>query len=195
MVWRSVSLTAEEPILSIPANAVYYNARNGFYYVKFNQPIYVTNEVFIGWEQNQQFELNVGLDLNFKFNQQYAPNPEMFYNVQGLWQSTNLPGALMMRPIVGKWMDPLPVGKQEYETETLQVTCYPNPNQGNLYISGKHQTSYTISIVDLMGRVLFNESGVTQHLNLNNLNDGLYLVHIKDEKSASTTVQKLILQR
>lgn len=195
MVWKSVSLTAEEPILSIPANAVYYNARNGFYYVKFNQPIYVTNEVFIGWEQNQQFELNVGLDLNFKFNQQYAPNPEMFYNVQGLWQSTYLPGALMMRPIVGKWMDPLPVGKPEFETETLQVTCYPNPNQGNLFISGSHQTSYTISVVDLMGKILFNKSGVTHTLNLNNLSDGLYLVHIKDEKSAATTVQKVILQR
>jgi predicted heme/steroid binding protein len=195
MVWKSVSLTSEEPILNIPANAVYYNARNGFYYVKFNQPIYVTNEVFIGWEQNQQFELNVGLDLNFKFNQQYAPNPEMFYNVQGLWQLTDLPGALMMRPIVGKWIDLLPVGKHEFETETLHVTCYPNPNQGNLFISGSPQKSYTISVVDLMGKVLFNELGVTHHLNLNNLNDGLYLVHIKDEKSEATTVQKVILQR
>jgi hypothetical protein len=119
----------------------------------------------------------------------------MFYNVQGLWQPTNLPGALMMRPIVGKWIDPLPVGEHEFETKALQVTCYPNPNQGNLFISGLHQTSYTISVVDIMGKILFNESGVTHTLNLNNLSDGLYLVHIKDEKSAATTVQKVILQR
>lgn len=195
MVWKNISLTSEEPILSIPSNAVYYNARNGFYYVKFNQPIYVDNEIYIGWEQNQQFELNVGLDFNFKVDYKYAPNPEMFYNVQGLWQSTDLPGALMMRPVVGKWIDPLPVGYIEYEKEKLQVTCYPNPNDGILFLSGLKPSSYTVSVVDLMGREVLNQKEVVQQLSLNNLPDGLYMVHIRDEKNATSTVQKILLQR
>jgi len=195
MVWKNISLTSEEPILSIPSNAVYYNARNGFYYVKFSQPIYVDNEIYIGWEQNQQFELNVGLDFNFKVDYKYAPNPEMFYNVQGLWQPTDLPGALMMRPIVGKWIDPLPVGYKEFEKETLQVTCYPNPNTGTLFLNGLKPSSYTVSVVDLMGREVLTQKEVVQQLSLNNLPDGLYMVHIRDEKNATTTVQKIILQR
>lgn len=195
MVWKNISLTSEEPILSIPSNAVYYNARNGFYYVKFSQPIYVDNEIYIGWEQNQQFELNVGLDFNFKVDYKYAPNPEMFYNVQGLWQSTDLPGALMMRPVVGKWIDPLPVGYIEYEKEKLQVTCYPNPNDGILFLSGLKPSSYTISVVDVMGREVFKQKDVLQQISLADLTDGLYMVHVTDEKSATTTVQKIILQR
>jgi hypothetical protein len=195
MVWKNISLTSEEPILSIPSNAVYYNARNGFYYVKFSQPIYVDNEIYIGWEQNQQFELNVGLDFNFKVDYKYAPNPEMFYNVQGLWQSTDLPGALMMRPVVGKWIDPLPVGYIEYEKEKLQVTCYPNPNDGTLFLSGLKPSSYTISVVDVMGREVFKQKDVLQQISLADLTDGLYMVHVTDEKSATTTVQKIILQR
>lgn len=195
MVWKNISLTSEEPILSIPSNAVYYNARNGFYYVKFSQPIYVDNEIYIGWEQNQQFELNVGLDFNFKVDYKYAPNPEMFYNVQGLWQSTDLPGALMMRPVVGKWIDPLPVGYIEYEKEKLQVTCYPNPNDGILFLSGLKPSSYTISVVDVMGREVFKQKEVLQQISLADLTDGLYMVHVTDEKSATTTVQKIILQR
>jgi hypothetical protein len=195
MVWKNISLTSEEPILSIPSNAVYYNARNGFYYVKFSQPIYVDNEIYIGWEQNQQFELNVGLDFNFKVDYKYAPNPEMFYNVQGLWQPTDLPGALMMRPIVGKWIDPLPVGYKEFEKEKLQVTCYPNPNNGTLFLSGLKPSSYTISLVDVMGREVLKQKEVLQQISLADLNDGLYMVHITDEKSATTTVQKIILQR
>ena len=195
MVWKNISLTSEEPILSIPSNAVYYNARNGFYYVKFSQPIYVDNEIYIGWEQNQQFELNVGLDFNFKVDYKYAPNPEMFYNVQGLWQSTDLPGALMMRPVVGKWIDPLPVGYTEFEKEKLQVTCYPNPNDGILFLSGLKPSSYTISVVDVMGREVFKQKDVLQQISLADLTDGLYMVHVTDEKSATTTVQKIILQR
>lgn len=195
MVWKKISLTSEEPILSIPSNAVYYNARNGFYYVKFSQPIYVDNEIYIGWEQNQQFELNVGLDFNFKVDYKYAPNPEMFYNVQGLWQSTDLPGALMMRPVVGKWIDPLPVGYTEFEKEKLQVTCYPNPNDGILFLSGLKPSSYTISIVDIMGREVLKQKEVLQQISLADLTDGLYMLHITDEKNATTTVQKIILQR
>ena len=195
MVWKNISLTSEEPILSIPSNAVYYNARNGFYYVKFSQPIYVDNEIYIGWEQNQQFELNVGLDFNFKVDYKYAPNPEMFYNVQGLWQSTDLPGALMMRPVVGKWIDPLPVGYTEFEKEKLQVTCYPNPNDGILFLSGLKPSSYTISVVDVMGREVFKQKDVLQQISLADLTDGLYMVHVTDKKSATTTVQKIILQR
>lgn len=195
MVWKNISLTSEEPILSIPSNAVYYNARNGFYYVKFSQPIYVDNEIYIGWEQNQQFELNVGLDFNFKVDYKYAPNPEMFYNVQGLWQSTDLPGALMMRPVVGKWIDPLPVGYTEFEKEKLQVTCYPNPNDGTLFLSGLKPSSYTISVVDIMGREVLNQKEVKQQISLADLTDGLYMVHVTDENSATTTVQKIILQR
>lgn len=194
VIWKTITETSEEVLLKIPATAVYYNARNGFYYVKFTTPIYIDSEVYIGWEQTQLFSLNVGLDLNYKIDDVYQPNPEMYYNVQGLWQPTALSGALMMRPIVGKWVDPPPVGVKELEKNSLDVTLYPNPNNGRLYLKGEHN-AYDIFITDMAGREVFTakyeSSGVALPVTLN----GMYLVRVKDSKNGAGTVQKLFIQQ
>lgn len=194
VIWKSVSETSEEVLLKIPATAVYYNARNGFYYVKFDQPIYIENEVYIGWEQTQLFSLNVGLDLNYKIDDTYQPNPEMYYNVQGLWQLTALNGALMMRAIVGKWVDPPPVGVKELTKETLQVTIYPNPNTGKLYLKGEHN-AYHISLTDIAGRevhsALYQAAGLELPLELN----GMYIIRVRDLKTGAVSAQKLLIQQ
>lgn len=192
MVWKKIDLTTEEVLLRIPANAIYFNERNKFYNVKFEQPIYVENEVYIGWEQNSIFELNVGLDLNFKINDVYADNPEMFYNVQNLWQPTELNGALMMRPIVGKWVDP-PVGVKQVNIEQVLIQVYPNPTNGRVAIQTENNHPLIVEVYDLAGRNLSSFSNQTQ-LDLSNLPMGIYFLKIEDRITHQTTTKKIILQ-
>ena len=64
-----------------------------------------------------------------------------------------------------------------------------------MFLSGLKPSSYTISVVDVMGREVFKQKDVLQQISLADLTDGLYMVHVTDEKSATTTVQKIILQR
>lgn len=194
MVWKNIS-PAEEVLLRIPAKAVYFNARNGFHYVKFDQPIPVSNTVYIGWEQNQIFDLNVGFDLNYKVSDFYLPNPEMFYNVQGLWQPTGLWGALMMRPIVGKWIDPPPVGANEPIVEKIapSFVLYPNPAQSYLNIGElQHFEPQEIGIYSSNGILQKTFYYTNQSLEISDLSPGLYFVKVSDNKQQSITKKLLI---
>ncbi|TAE84651.1 MAG: T9SS C-terminal target domain-containing protein [Bacteroidetes bacterium] len=192
MVWKNIGLT-DEVLARIPASAVYYNARNGFHYVKFSEPIYIENVCYIGWEQTKIFPLNVGFDANHKVDNRYLPNPEMFYNVQGIWQKTEIAGALMMRPIVGKWIDPPPVGLSKFSSNQLHVTVYPNPSSGLVNISGVPNATYHVSVFDLVGKLQAEYKGITANINLGNLSTGIYLLHVTDTKTFQQTTKKITL--
>ncbi|MES2691062.1 MAG: T9SS type A sorting domain-containing protein [Bacteroidota bacterium] len=191
-VWSSIS--PETELLSIPARAMYFSARNGFHYVKFENPVYVQNEVYIGWEQNQIFPLNVGLDLNYKVNDQYAPNPEMSYYVDGLWRpSAEGWGALMMRPLVGKWIDPPPVGLKENTQQKLQVSVYPNPSSGLISIKAETFKGFTVVVFDLAGKEVFSAADPKGPINLEQLNNGLYFIKVADKQNGSSAVSKILI--
>lgn len=191
MVWKKIELTTEEELLRIPAHAIYFNERNRFYYVHFAEPIYAENEIYIGWEQNSIFPLNVGLDLNFKIDEKYAPNTEMQYNVQGLWQTTQLNGALMMRPIVGKWIEPV-VGVNEKNVAELNVMVYPNP--ANNYVNIQAENPLEIEVYDVSGRKLIAVEN-TKQIDVSMLPGGFYFVKILDRKTNLQAIKKVIIQK
>lgn len=193
VVWGSIS--PETELLKIPARAMYYSARNGFHYVKFETPIYVQNAVYIGWEQSQIFPLNVGLDLNYKVNNEYAPNPEMSY-YDGIWRpSAEGWGALMMRPLVGKWIDPPPVGLKENAAQKLQVNVYPNPSTGLITIKAETVKGFSVVVHDLTGKAVFYGNDSEETINLTHLNNGLYFIKVEDKQNGSSAVNKILINR
>jgi hypothetical protein len=190
-VWSS--LAPEESLLSIPSRVVYYNARNGFYYVKFETPIFVQNTVYIGWEQTQKFDLNVGLDLNYKVNGKYAPNPEMFFNLGGGWQPTELWGALMIRPLVGKWMEPPPVGLTEQNKATLDVTVYPNPTNGILNVRSNSLNELKVVVFDITGKEVYHTAHAAETIDLGYLGNGLYFIRVEDKITHASKTSKILI--
>lgn len=194
VVWSSIS--PETELVKVPSRAMYYSARNGFHYVKFDQPVYVQNQVYIGWEQSQIFPLNVGLDLNYKVNEQYIPNPEMSYYVDGLWRpSAEGWGALMMRPLVGKWIDPPPVGLKENTQQKLHVNVYPNPSSGWVTIKAETVKGFTVIVSDITGKEVFYAADSAEEINLEHLNNGLYFIKVADKQNGSSAVSKVLISR
>ena len=196
MVWSTLGATSntEQVLMRIPATVFYQDPRNNFYYAKFEKPIYIQNEVYIGWEQTSVFPLNMGLDLNFMVNNKYAPNPEMFYNVQDLWQPTELNGALMMRPIVGKWKEPTTGVNENTTASKLEISLYPNPTAEMLTIAGKSNALYSVVVYDITGKINASYTGVQQQIDLQHLTNGMYLVRVTDETTQATSTQKIIIQ-
>lgn len=190
-VWQS--LDPEEELVSIPAKAVYYNARNGFHYVKFTEPVYVSGKIYIGWEQNQIFPLNVGLDVNHKVNYQYLPNPEMSYYVNGIWRPTAIPGALMMRPLVGKWLDPPPVGLHENKAGRMEITLYPNPSTGLVQIRAGNLQDCSVSVCDVSGKEVYRTHSPAGGIDLSGLVSGIYFVKVSNTKNGASAVSKLLI--
>lgn len=184
MIWRNINTngngTGEDVLARYSLlSPVYSQTINGFYYYQFQTPIALpAGKFYIGWKQTQIYNLNIGLDENFSINgNPVNPNLYYFLDDQGLWTQTELTGALMMRPIIGKWLNP-PTGAPElHETESF-ADCYPNPAQHFLEIRTNDDQPVGFELSDLTGRVLLQNDAVRGRINLPDVPDGIYLVRL-----------------
>ncbi|MBX7182874.1 MAG: CocE/NonD family hydrolase [Bacteroidia bacterium] len=96
----------------------------------------------------------------------------------------------------------LPVYNQQYvgmeesytnhQTE-LNALVYPNPTSGDFSIFMNHRSSYSISIFDIMGKLIFENKmeGEKLDLSLANAGSGLYFISIQDSKTGEKWVEKM----
>lgn len=202
MVWSAVGTGGNglgEIVLKrlLQSRPTYVNQLNGFYYLKFDQPLVLpAGPFYIGWEQTSVFQLNMGFDNNYQVNGAPAKNPDMYFRLQdGIWQRTKIEGALMMRPIIGKWMDP-PVGiKEEKEKARFDVLVYPNPASDMLYIRLQSKEAATAQLFDLAGKMIISQTVSQNELHLPSLSEGLYLLKVTEQSSGNTIVKKIIIKQ
>lgn len=200
MVWRNINTngngTGEDEIARFSLiSPVYTNTINGFYYYKFPTPISLSaGKFYIGWDQNQLFNLNIGIDENFSINGN-AVNPNMFYFLddQGVWAETALTGGLMMRPIIGKWLNP-PTGLNNLQTaSTFQIEIFPNPSAGQLYLQYSTNEILSAELIDISGRVLSRWNQVERQLQLPACENGLYFIRFANAQGQVAT-KKVVIQ-
>jgi hypothetical protein len=86
-------------------------------------------------------------------------------------------------------------------TQSLQVTAWPNPFQSSVMISitTDKPTTLKIKVVDITGKLIRQTThtvgkGTTQVAlkDFDKLSSGIYLLEMTDEKTATTTVQRLM---
>jgi hypothetical protein len=76
------------------------------------------------------------------------------------------------------------------------VTVYPNPSKGIINITLPETTEKSIvSLNDIQGRAIVSKetSGTTEVLNIENLQDGVYLLTI--ENGLNKVVKKIVLNK
>lgn len=206
VVWQAIATnsngTGENVIKRFALQAPqYYYDYNAFHYFKFDEPIVLpAGKFYIGWEQSQIYNLNVGWDENFEIDGSTAVNPNLAYKIRDLWRNSSVRGTPMIRPIVGEWLTP-PVGSEEIEAKsyiqkgTLQVVIYPNPASTILRIDAQGKKGkLDIRILDLQGRIVLHQSNLENELYLPLLANGMYLIQVKDELGNRST-EKLIIQQ
>ena len=197
-VWSALGTngdgTGEIPLKKIlQSRPSYMNQRNGFYYLKFDQPLALpAGKFYIGWEQESVFQLNMGFDMNYKVNGVSAKNPDQWFHVKdGIWGRTQLNGALMMRPILGKWIDP-PVGMVEVEKK-FDVVIYPNPASNFITIETLSENELLIELRDLQGKQWLSVSGSEKSISLLGTPSGMYFVTITDKVTGDRVTKKLLI--
>jgi hypothetical protein len=200
VVWGAIGTnsngTGETPLKKIlQMNPTYTNKRNGFYYLQFDQPLLLPAGTFyIGWEQTEIFNLNVGIDENYARNGSRI-NPNAYFKIDevGIWERTQLTGALMIRPIFGKWLNP-PVGvNNQMLPERLTVSIYPNPASSVVTIKLPNDEQAFVELCDITGRVIVAETISQNLLHLSSVSDGMYLIKIMQPSTGLTTTQKLLI--
>lgn len=146
------------------------------------EPVVVSGDIFVGFEQTNNYYINLGFDRSFN------TADRIYYLTSTEWQQSILSGSLMMRPLFGAaaTVGIAEVGHQEWEIE-----IYPNPASDHVTIKGLPEGSH-IDIYDAAGRCVC--SSFIFQFSIFNLKSGLYLLRCIAPDGTSHT-EKLIIRK
>ncbi len=173
---------------------VFTDSLNQYFYYKLDSAIFIEpgrfpNLIFyIGWEQNTDNMLNIGLDKNND-----ASN-HLFYRTSVAWNKTMIKGALMIRPVIGVET----VLSDEKPLAQSNFAVYPNPCTIDIIkitsdIPTTELSEFSILISTIDGRVI-TMVPYNNEVKVGHLANGLYFVHLVKSNIISGT-QKLIINR
>ena len=139
------------------------------YYPLNNQAVIASGTIYVGIEQQGAEIINIGFD---KSTDNSAYN---FYNSNGSWLQSQLPGSLCIRPVVGKSYY---IGLKDTDTEETTLQLFPNPVSSTLHLGGIGSNRLaSIDLYDLTGRLLQHLEYQTE-ISVSEFTDGLYFINI-----------------
>jgi hypothetical protein len=195
-IWKSISPLYEPATSDIVLynqevlKPVYTNVINGFTSYRFVEPIPVTDSFYIGWDQTSSYVLNVGLDKNYYF----GTNPNMYYKMDGRWYPTEIPGALMIRPIMSKFLGTATgLSEPNFAPDMLQFDLYPNPAKEFVKVTLPNIDNYHIHLFDMMGKNIGVLETTQGEIKLPSMADGIYLLSFENKFNGQKIVKKLII--
>jgi hypothetical protein len=168
----------------------YIDSVNGFATYKLDSPIIVSGKVYMGWTQTDTRRLQIGYDLNSTLGREH-----MFVFTGTTWKPSTISpsGSPMIRLIFDSnyWGGTSAV--KELEENESNIALFPNPTIGILYIrSDSRNTDFEISVMSMMGQLVKSESNVRDHIDISELQNGVYLVAVKDNLTGKTHHRKII---
>ena len=143
---------------------------------------------YVGYEQTTADNLNIGYDFN------NDASTHTYFNTAGKWRQSIYPGALMIRPVLGKLkvMD-IP------ENEVAQkLKIYPNPaSTGLVWIDlpgNMARQDVTITITATDGKTLLSRP-YQRETDISMLAPGFYIIQLTDRSGNLIGREKLIVNR
>ncbi|PCJ66533.1 MAG: hypothetical protein COA58_07070 [Bacteroidetes bacterium] len=145
---------------------------------------------YIGWWQQDMFNLNVGWDMNYgNIKNPEVSNPKLYYNTFGIWKNTDLPnGTLMMRPHFGDSVG-LYLGINDFNPKSPNPKMYPNPARDMVHFDKEFDR---VSITTITGEVLIYKEE-TDFIRIEGVQSGIYFVKLQSETGEQFTMKLVIL--
>lgn len=175
--------------------ATYTGSINGFYQFVLDSAIVLpAGDVYVGWQQSGNYNLNVGLDRNNGYIANKAgANKDVFYKVgDGDWLQNSdgsINGSPMMRLVVGETIAPI---VSIPKTEVVISKIYPNPFNNQLFI--EHKGDFTFQVLSLAGQTITNGIGhESVELDMVNVPKGIYFIVITNQ-TGTTSFNRIIKQ-
>lgn len=174
MIWDDNSGVPGNILFTMPGVMVEQGTMiNGFYNYTIPEGVVVNSTFYVGWRQLSETFLNAGYDVN-------TPNSgKQFYWLNGEWNLSQVPGSIMIRPVLGSPLKITAVHETSYKNNNL-MTLWPNPatdhiniNPGGMQLFG---SSY-ITITDLNGNELINVP-FSEKIDISSLHAGMYFLLI-----------------
>ena len=157
----------DENNIKLTSQYITPNFNDSYNEYELASPIIVSDTFFIGFKQNENSFLPIGLDKNNN------TSDKIFYKIDNSWIKNDLIfGSLMIRPVFGK--SEYILTNTNSEKLDKRVNIFPNPSTGIFYLSKKVEN---IKIFNLEGKLLKNIND-SDKINLFNYENGFYIVDI-----------------
>ncbi len=173
------SQSSEEPL--------YEKELNRFHTYILDTAVFVSGKFYVGWQQITDAFLNFGFDLN------RVKNDRLFYQQSGIWYNSQFPGALMIRPVMGK---SLITFRKPILAEPV-FTLFPNPANQYIRIEFPEDLQFKntrFAIIDSQGRTLFETTEPPGEIDLSEFTPGLYFFIVHNQHS-TFAAKKFIISR
>lgn len=154
---------------------------NQFIRYKLDAPLYLgSGSYYVGFTQNTNQFLNVGFDKNIN------SQSKLFYNISGVWNTSPYVGSLMLHPVFGSAYEFSGIADDAAASKN-EILVYPNPANDRLYFSAEIKNSkMNFSIVDLLGKILIQNSIDLDYIDISTLENGVYFIQLNDGSTTST---------
>ena len=178
-------VTIDSSDLLIPA---YADSVNHFWYYTFNNPLLLPAGTFYAGTLQPlgggSDSLYFGLDVN-RIGANHA-----YFNVLGNWSPSLISGAIMMRPLLGRYVSGS--GVKNVNSGGPKWEVFPNPAKDMLQFKFEGDDEAAYSITDIQGRELQKGTVATgNEIDISSLAPGMYFVNLANG-SLPGTPQKII---
>ncbi len=155
-------------------------------------------DFYIGWEQVSNCDFLDCIPVGFDRNNPAGLEALFFNNNDEGWQpfpATFLPGALMLRPVMGSER-PVSSGTARAAELDLGLQLYPNPAQDAVYlqVQGQQPGNLRMALLNSVGQCL-HDSALAPQLPLNEFPDGLYILKVYDPQTQRSLHRRLIINK
>jgi hypothetical protein len=173
-----------------PANI---DSINGFAAYIFQTPqIVPAGPMYIGWIQNDNTQLGIGVDKNT------IATSHMFtkYTSGGIlkWRPSIIQGAWMMRPIFRSSLTGIGIDKQEASAFAFNVFPNPASTQAFIDINVHNKQQYDYEFFNNIGERILVGNVSAERINISGLPAGFYFVRVTNTKTNESVTKKLVIQ-
>jgi hypothetical protein len=158
---------------------------NGFVTWSFETPVRVSDNFWIGWRQDSETFLNAGLDMNTPSSGRH------YYMLSGEWHESQVPGTIMMRPIMKGGGSSTSAGNGTLINDLY--TLYPNPTDALVTIVAAEGApdDYLVDVISTTGVVMMT-LGRSERYDLSPLAAGSYMLLVKTTGGRPLSILRVI---
>ncbi len=155
----------------IGARPIFTDSLNSFTLYKFSEKVWIeAGSFFVGWIKTTTDMLNVGFDMN-KVN-----NDKVFFNLSGVWQSSQFEGSVMIRPVFGE-LTQYPTSV--HLSKNKEFNIYPNPATNSLYLDFSSQNEPTsLKVFNVLGQMVLCQQIESSVIDISRIPQGTYIVSL-----------------
>lgn len=163
----------------------YVDTVNRFWIYRFDNPVAMPAGTFflasVQPASSGSDSIYYGLDVN------RVGTSHIYYNTDNFWVPSLLPGAVMIRPILGKRIQGTHAQETSPGYQPDNWYIYPNPATDKLFIiPGNGQQTFHYTLTDIHGRMVKQGNAIGQTLiTVSDLFPGTYILHTRSAKGKS----------